>query len=44
LAARRATLLAEVAQDFEDFALLIEAWPALVQASREAAPDLLGGC
>ncbi|GIF12700.1 DUF6271 family protein [Actinoplanes teichomyceticus] len=34
LAGRRDALLAEVAQDFEDFAVLIEAWGPLIRASR----------
>jgi uncharacterized protein DUF6271 len=39
LARRRDTMLVEVAQDFEDFATLIEAWAALVRASRSAAVE-----
>ncbi|ANP50145.1 hypothetical protein J2Z21_001144 [Streptomyces griseochromogenes] len=34
LAGRRERLLAEARRDIEDFALLVEAWPALVDAAR----------
>ncbi|MEU1406060.1 DUF6271 family protein [Streptomyces sp. NPDC005728] len=38
LGAHREQLLAEARQDIEDFALLTEAWPALVEAARHTAP------
>jgi hypothetical protein len=41
--ARRGRLLDEARQDTEDFALLIDAWPALVGAAREAGLGSAGG-
>ncbi|MGW2638393.1 DUF6271 family protein [Streptomyces sp. NPDC001348] len=41
LAARRERLLDEARRDVEDFALLTEAWPALVDAARESGPGRL---
>ncbi len=38
LAERRADLLAEARADMEEFALLLEAWPALTRSSREQGP------
>ncbi|MFF7971082.1 DUF6271 family protein [Streptomyces sp. NPDC007905] len=38
LTARRTRLLAEARRDIEDFALLTEAWPALVDAARYTVP------
>ncbi|MER6468087.1 DUF6271 family protein [Streptomyces collinus] len=38
LTGQRARLLAEAPRDMADFALLTEAWPALVEAARHTAP------
>ncbi|MGA4838232.1 DUF6271 family protein [Streptomyces sp. G45] len=42
LPARRERLLAEARHDMEDFALLIEAWAALIRAARAADASSLG--
>ncbi|MFD8811947.1 DUF6271 family protein [Streptomyces sp. NPDC059627] len=43
LAQRRTRLLDEARQDIENFACLVEAWPALVDAARHTALEHTGG-